>query len=119
MNAGLARTTAGGQPVSMREYEAITARYQAQNAIQIALAAGAQQYAPERIGRAQQLLNSAQRLSAKEVSSDVVATAREAAQIAEDARVIAVRRGEEERIARERTHEEELRRQAEQSRAAA
>src|SRR5205807_2603851 len=76
-----------------------------------------QQYAPERIERARQLMIEAQRLSAKEFSKDVVADAREAAQIAEDARVIAVRRAEEDRIARERA-QEERERQAELSRTA-
>ncbi|HZU27885.1 MAG TPA: OmpA family protein [Bryobacteraceae bacterium] len=111
-----AARTAGGYQVSMPVYEAITARYQAQNAIQIALAAGAQQYAPERIDRAQQLLAASERLDSKELSKDVVATAREAAQVAEDARLIALRRAQEERLARDRREQQELQAKAEHDR---
>ena len=109
----------GGRQVSMAEYEALVARYQAQSAIQTALVAGAQQYAPDRIARAQELLQSAQRISAKDMSKDAVATAREATQIAEDARVISLRRAGEERGMQARAHDEELSREARQERAAA
>jgi len=117
--APAAGTSMGGRAVSQGEYEAIVARYEAQSAIQSAIAAGATQYAPERLARAQEQLAAAQRMSAKEFSKDVVAGAREAAQTAEDARTIAVRRANEERVAMEHAHNEQLAKEAEQQRAEA
>ena len=85
--------------VSMREYEALSELYQAQNAIGIARAANAERYAPNTFAKAQQLLDQAQQIEAgKKDSSRVVETAREAAQTAEDARVIAAKHQQEEAI---------------------
>jgi flagellar motor protein MotB len=90
-----------GMPkVSMDRYEAILELYEAQNATGIATAANAGQYAPETLQKAQTLLAEAQRLQdSKAASSVVVQAAREAAQTAEDARVIAEKRRQEEKVA--------------------
>lgn len=84
-----------GPKVSMNQYEAMVAVYQAQNAIQIAKAAGADRYAPDTLQRAEQLYQDALSLQAKKAGSkDVVTNAREAAQAAEDARVVTQKRQE-------------------------
>src|SRR5438445_12001941 len=90
-----------GPKVSMAEYEALSELYQPQNAIAIARVAGADQYAPNTFSKAQQLLNEAQRLNVpKGNTSLVVQNAREADQTAEDARVIADRTRQEEKLAK-------------------
>jgi len=92
---------ANAPKVSMREYEALSELYQAQNAIGIARAANAERYAPNTFAKAEQLLTEAQQIeAAKRDSSRVVETAREAAETAEDARVIAVKHQQEDQIAR-------------------
>ncbi|HUI56689.1 MAG TPA: OmpA family protein [Bryobacteraceae bacterium] len=84
---------AGGPKVSMSRYEATVEVYQAQNAVQIAKSAGADRYAPEVFNRASELLRQAQELNARKRSrSAVVGPAREAAETAEDARIIAIQR---------------------------
>jgi flagellar motor protein MotB len=93
--------TPEGPAVSMREYEAVVASYQAQNAIQIARAAGADRYAPERLSRAEQIFDQAKVLPRKSLGEQVVAKMRESAQIAEDARSISAKRAEEERLAQQ------------------
>jgi hypothetical protein len=76
--------------VSMDRYEAILEIYEAQNALGIAQAANAQQYAPQTFAKAQQLYDAAQQLeTSKAPSSLIVQDAREAVQTAEDARMIA------------------------------
>jgi outer membrane protein OmpA-like peptidoglycan-associated protein len=92
---------ANAPKVSMREYEALSELYQAQNAIGIARAANADRYAPNTFAKAQQLLAEAQQIEAgKKDSSRVVETAREAAETAEDARVIAIKHQQDETVAR-------------------
>jgi hypothetical protein len=91
---------ADAAPVSQAEYDAILAVYQAQNAIQIAESQHAQRYSPERLARARQLLEKA-RGYPKHLSKDIVSIAREATQVAEDSRLIAVKRAAEERSADE------------------
>lgn len=82
-----------GPAVSMSEYEATLALYQAQNAIQIAQSAGADKWAGDKLAKAQELLRQAQAQSYdKKSSKEVVAIARESAQTAEDARAIAIKR---------------------------
>ena len=84
---------AGGPKVSMREYEALLQLYEAQNAVGFARAANADKYATDTLAKAERELQEAQRLqSAKGDTSKIVQYAREAAQTAEDARVIAERR---------------------------
>jgi outer membrane protein OmpA-like peptidoglycan-associated protein len=101
---------------------------QARNAVELARLAGADRYAPDTYAKAQQLLNEAE--SAREKrrrGNEVQQPARQAAQTAEDARLIALQRQEEEfqaeqrRIAAQRESdalalaraEEDRRRQAE------
>ncbi|MBZ5584116.1 MAG: OmpA family protein [Acidobacteriia bacterium] len=82
-----------GRRVSMSRYEELLEVYQAQNAVQIAGAMGAGQYAGDTYSRAQELLRNAQDLEARHAGKSMVITAaREAAQTAEDARAITVKR---------------------------
>jgi outer membrane protein OmpA-like peptidoglycan-associated protein len=78
--------------VSMSRYQAILQTYEAQNAIGIANSAGAQQYAPDVLAKAQQELTQAQQLQSTKGNDDtIVQHARAATEIAEDARIIAER----------------------------
>jgi outer membrane protein OmpA-like peptidoglycan-associated protein len=80
-------------------YESLLEVYQAQNAVQIAQSLGADRYAPDTFQKAQQLLQNAQQMQAsKQDTHMIVSEAREAAQTAEDARAIAVRRATEARV---------------------
>jgi outer membrane protein OmpA-like peptidoglycan-associated protein len=91
---------AGLPKVSMDRYEALLELYEAQNATEIARAAGAEQYATRTFEKSLQLLENARRLdAAKSSTSKVVQEAREAAQTADDARVIAERGRQEEKLA--------------------
>lgn len=91
---------ANAPKVLMPQYEALLELYQAENAVGIARAADAERYAPNTLAKAQQLLEDAQQLeSGKVETSRVVESAREAAETAEDARVIAERRRQQEALA--------------------
>ena len=91
---------AEGPKVSMRKYEALLELYGAQNAVGIAGAAHAAQYAPNTFTKAQQLLAEAEQLNAhKGDNARIVETAREAAQAAEDSRLIAVHHQQEDQVA--------------------
>jgi outer membrane protein OmpA-like peptidoglycan-associated protein len=91
---------ANAPKVSMDRYEATLELYEAQNALGIARAANAEKYAAQTLARAQQLYNTAQSLNARKGESKaVVQNAREAVQTAEDARMIAQRKQEDEAIA--------------------
>ncbi len=77
--------------------------YQARNAVQIAKGAGADHYAESSFQKAQQLLQQAESYQSRKAGKKEVETAaREAAQTAEDARAITVKRREEETLAQER-----------------
>jgi flagellar motor protein MotB len=90
--------------VSMDRYEVILELYEAQNALGIAQAAQADRYAPLTFVKAQQLYATAQNLeSSKASASAIVQNAREAVETAEDARMIAERRREEETLVNART----------------
>jgi len=78
--------------VRMNEYEAITAVYQAQNAVQIAQSQGAERLAHEVFSKALALFEQAQSYKETKDYKRAVMTAREAAQTAEDARAIAAKR---------------------------
>jgi outer membrane protein OmpA-like peptidoglycan-associated protein len=77
---------------------------EARNAVRIAQLSGADQYAPESFQKATTLLQQAEDYqSRKKPEQKPIATvAREAAQSAEDARVVTLRRREEERVAKEK-----------------
>jgi hypothetical protein len=109
------QSAATGKLVSREEYDAITAIYQAQNAIQIAEAENAQKYAPETLARARSLYEQAKRYPAN-LSTEIVSIARQAAQIAEDSRLIASKRAAAERAAaEEQQRAAEARKAAEQA----
>jgi outer membrane protein OmpA-like peptidoglycan-associated protein len=76
---------------------------EARNAMAIAKAAGAERYAAESFQKASQLIAQAENYQAhKGDKKQLEMTAREAVQTAEDARAIAYKRHEEERLAQER-----------------
>lgn len=86
-----------GPKVSQNEYEAIVAVYQAQSAVDLARAAGADRQASPSFNRAEELLRSANTLrSQKDNWRQVVTMARQAAQAAEDSRLLAVKRQQQE-----------------------
>jgi hypothetical protein len=81
----------GAKRIPQDKYEAVLALYQAQNALQIARADGADRYAADTLQKAEQLYAQAQKLQTdKGESKRVVTMAREAAQTAGDARNIAL-----------------------------
>jgi outer membrane protein OmpA-like peptidoglycan-associated protein len=89
-----------GVKLPFDQYEALLEVYQAQNAVQIAQAQGADQYAPDTYNKAVQLLSEAHNLQASKAGlSVVVTTARQAAQTAEDARAIAFKRKQDAEVA--------------------
>ena len=112
------RALNSGPKVSMNRYEQIVEIYQAQNAVQIAQAQGAEQYAPDVISKAAQELSNARQLEASHAGrSSVVTAARKAAQTAEDARDLTVRRKENAEIAQDHdraARDRKLREEAEQ-----
>jgi outer membrane protein OmpA-like peptidoglycan-associated protein len=93
--------------------------YEARNAVQIARWTGSQQYATETFQKATQGLDNAERLNGKADRKQVVGAAREAVQMAEDSRIIAIKKMEEERLADERQAGAERELRAESARAAA
>lgn len=70
--------------------------YEAINAVQIAQANGADKYAADTFQRAQQDLNNAQDMAKKSVRKEQITYAREAVQAAEDARIITIRKKQDE-----------------------
>jgi outer membrane protein OmpA-like peptidoglycan-associated protein len=86
--------------VSMDTYEEILEIYQAENALGIARASHADELAPETFNKAQASYDEARRLmDTKAGVCLVVQAARSAAETADDARMIAVRRAQESRVA--------------------
>src|SRR5512142_2132119 len=105
------------EKLPMDRYEALLEVYQAQNAVQIARSQGADRYAADTLARAEQSLKQAQDVYARKVDRNTVVTAaRQAAQMAEDARAIALQKKRDEEIALARSEAEraqQLRLQAE------
>jgi outer membrane protein OmpA-like peptidoglycan-associated protein len=94
--------------------------YEARNAVQIARWTGARQYARETFQKAVQDLEQGESELSRHVGRKPIATAaREAVQMAEDARIITVKKIEEERLANERQAGAEREARAESGRAAA
>lgn len=107
-----------GKKLPYDQYEALLEVYQAENAVQIARSMGADRFAPESLNKAIGLLENARATQARtEDSHMVVSLAREAAQTAEDARVIATKRRDEQREIQQ--SQDQSRVQAEASQAAA
>ena len=78
--------------VSMPQYEALLALYQARNAVQIARADGAGDYAADTLNKAQQFLNQAEAQYSKKEFNRVTNLSRQSVQAASDARAIAMSR---------------------------
>jgi outer membrane protein OmpA-like peptidoglycan-associated protein len=78
--------------------------FEARNALRIAQSEGAERYARDSYQRAVQLMNNADEYAVQKNPSrkELIAVCREAVQTAEDARAIAVKRMDEERLANER-----------------
>jgi outer membrane protein OmpA-like peptidoglycan-associated protein len=87
---------------------------EARNAVAIAKAAGAQQYAADSLAKAEDMLQRAEDyLQRKQGRTPIGTAARGATQMAEDARVLTLRRKEQERIDAERRAHEEAQAKAE------
>src|SRR4030081_3156938 len=87
---------------------------EAQNAVAIAKAAGAKEYAPESLAKAEEMLARAEDyLVRKQGRTPIGTAARGAAQTAEDARVLTLRRKEKERLAADQRRMQEAREKAE------
>jgi outer membrane protein OmpA-like peptidoglycan-associated protein len=94
--------------------------YQARNAVQIARAVGADRFAAETFGKAEKSLSEAEAYQKRNAGAKPVAmTAREAVQMAEDSRTIAVKRQEDQALASERQQSVDREASAESGRAAA
>lgn len=94
--------------------------YEARNAVQIARAIGADRHAAETFQKAEGSLQQAEAYQTRKAGKKpVTMSAREAVQTAEDARAIAVKRQEEESLARERQQGAEREARADSDRAAA
>jgi hypothetical protein len=108
---------ATGPKVSMSDYEQIIELYQALNAVQIAQAQGAAQYASDVLEKARKQYENARQLQATHASRTAVVTAaRDAAQTAEDARSVAMARKHDSELASARSdveREQKLRHEAE------
>jgi outer membrane protein OmpA-like peptidoglycan-associated protein len=86
---------------------------EARNAVELARLAGAHRYAADAFSKATRLLAEAEIAREKGQSKDdVIASARQSAQTSEDARLIAVKRQEEEFLAQQKTLAEDRGRQA-------
>jgi outer membrane protein OmpA-like peptidoglycan-associated protein len=93
---------------------------EARNAVVIAKAAGAQQYAPESLTKAEDMLQRAEDYYQRKQGRTPIGTAaRGATQMAEDARVLTLRRKEQAKIAADRRAHEEAQAAAEANAAAA
>ncbi len=107
-----------GPMLSMDEYQQVVEVYQAQNAVQIAQSAGADRYAADTFAKAQQLLSDAQAAQARKAGLTAVVTlARQSAQTAEDARILAIQRKQNEDVTAAR--EDAAKAQGEKARAEA
>ena len=86
--------------------------YEARNALRIAKAQGAAEYAPESWAKAEDAMKHAEDYQLRKQHKQVPTAAREAVQDAEDARNIAVKRQEDERVAQQQRESDERTRRA-------
>ena len=101
-------------PASMAGANAPLDLLEARNAVAIAKAAGAQQYAPDSLTKAEDMLQRAEDyLQRKQGRTPIGTAARGATQMAEDARVLSLRRQEQERLDAERRAREAAQAKAE------
>jgi flagellar motor protein MotB len=114
---GEALAGANAVRLSQDQYQSVVELYEARNAVQIAEAAGAGRYAPDTLGKARDLLVQAQAAQDRKGGmTRIVTLARQAAQTAEDARILAMQRKQSEELAsakQEVARAEGLRAQAE------
>src|ERR1700675_3673174 len=96
-------TTAESAPLSL---------YEARNALRLAKAQGAAQYAPESWAKAEDAMRRAEDYQLRKQHKAVPTAAREAVQAAEDARNIAVKRQDDERVAQQQHEADEQTRRA-------
>jgi outer membrane protein OmpA-like peptidoglycan-associated protein len=80
---------------------------EAENAIAIAKAAGAKQYASDSLVKAETFLNQARNDYRRKQESDGASASKSAAQTAEDARLIALRKQHEEQLAQKRAEQQQ------------
>jgi len=101
-------------PASVAESGVPLDLLEARNAVAIAKAAGAEQYAADSLAKAVDMLRRAEDyLQRKQGRTPIGTAARGATQMAEDARVLTLRRKEDERLAAERRAREEAQEKAE------
>lgn len=100
---GMAAAEANAVRLSPDRYQSLVELYEAQNAVQIAQSAGASQYAPDTFGKAQdQLIQAQEAMDHKAGMTMIVTLARQAAQTAEDARILAIQRKQGDELAQAR-----------------
>jgi outer membrane protein OmpA-like peptidoglycan-associated protein len=117
---GMAAADADAPRLSASRYQSVVELYEAQNAVQIAQAAGAGQYAPDTLAKAQDQLRRAQEaLDGKAGMTMVVTLARQAAQTAEDARILTMQRSQGNELAQARERAAQAEERATQAEAAA
>ena len=117
---GMAAAEANAVRLSPDRYQSLVEVYEAQNAVQIAQSAGAGQYAPDTFSKAQdQLLQAQEAIDHKAGMTTVVTLARQAAQTAEDARILAIQRKQAGELARARDQVAQAEAQRAQAEAAA
>jgi len=105
LQQGVPAAEAGGVRLSSAKYQSVVELYEAQNAVQIAQSAEADRYAPDTLGKAQDQLRRAQAaLDNKGGMTMVVTLARQAAQTAEDARILAIQRKQGDELAQAQEH---------------
>jgi outer membrane protein OmpA-like peptidoglycan-associated protein len=97
------QVSSASSPMSKSDSKVPLELFEAQNAVQIAINAGAQKYATDALNKAQSSLSNAQNLLAKNGNNKLIVQAsRDAVQNAADARRIALDRQHDERAAQER-----------------
>jgi flagellar motor protein MotB len=93
VQAGLAAAAANAPRLSTDQYQSVVELYEARNAIAMAQSAEAGRYAPDVLGKAQDLLRRAYEARDRKAGVTVVVTlARQAEQTAEDARAVSLER---------------------------
>ncbi len=101
-------------PATQAEHNVPLDLLEARNAVAIAKAAGAQQYAPDSLTKAEDMLQRAEDyLQRKQGRTPIGTAARGATQMAEDARVLTLRRKDQERLDAERRAREAAQAKAE------
>jgi len=96
----LAAAEAQTARLSLNQYQSLVELYEARNAVQIAQSAEAERYAPDTLAKAQGLLRRAQDAQDRKAGvTSVVTLARQAAQTAEDARILAIQRKQDRELA--------------------